>query len=149
MRLTRAFTIIELIFVIVVLGILASVALPKFGKTGTNARVASGKADVMAIRSGILSERQKRLVTGQSGYITGTALNTGGLFKGVLTYAKQDSTAPGKWHKTAEDTNSSSYTYNVDGVSVAFTYTRSNGTFTCSTTTGSDDQKKYCKQLIY
>ncbi len=143
-----AFTMIELIFVIVILGILATVALPKFGDTGTQARIASGKADVMAIRSAILAERQKRVIKGDSSYITGTALNNGGLFKGVLTYPKQDSTATGQWHKTSQDENTSVYDYNVDGVNVQFTYQRSDGTFTCTSGTANQAQK-YCTKMIY
>jgi general secretion pathway protein G len=147
MRTSHAFTIIELIFVIVVLGILASVALPKFASTGTQARVASGKADVAAIRSAILAERQKRIIKGDSSYITVANLDTGGLFGGVLTYPKQNSNTDGNWYTTT--TGNGSYEYYIDGVSVSFSYDDSNGKFTCDPTAGSADQIKYCKALIY
>ena len=61
------FTIIELIFVIVVLGILSAIALPKFIGSQKNAVIARGKSDVSAIRAAIMNERQKRLVLGQVG----------------------------------------------------------------------------------
>jgi general secretion pathway protein G len=156
MRTSRAFTIIELIFVIVVLGILASVALPKFASTGTNARVASGKADVSAIRSAIMAERQKGIIKGQSAYIengTGTdadgnkQLNNGGLFGGVLTYPKQNSNTDGNWYTT--NTANGNFSYIIDGTSVSFDYNATTGTFTCNPTSGTADQKKYCKKLIY
>lgn len=148
MKKSTAFTLIELIFVIIVLGILSAVALPKFTGTSTQARIASGKADVMAIRSAILAERQKRVVQGDPTYITGTNLNSGGNFGGILTYPKQDSSAPGQWHKTSQDENTSVYNYNIDGVNVQFTYTRSDGKFICTSGDATQAQK-YCKQLIY
>ena len=42
----NAFTMIELIFVIVILGILATVALPKFAGVKAQADMATGKAHV-------------------------------------------------------------------------------------------------------
>lgn len=66
----RAFTMIELVFVIVVLGILAAVAIPHFAATRDDAQIAKGRSDVAAIRAAIVSERQGRLMQGQSGYIT-------------------------------------------------------------------------------
>ena len=60
---------IELVFVIVVLGILAAVAIPKFAATRDDAQIAKGRSDVAAIRAAIVSERQGRLLQGQSSYI--------------------------------------------------------------------------------
>ncbi|MBU1990199.1 type II secretion system GspH family protein, partial [bacterium] len=47
----NAFTMIELVFVIVVLGILAAIAIPKFATTRTDAIIAKGRADISSIRS--------------------------------------------------------------------------------------------------
>jgi general secretion pathway protein G len=159
MRTSHAFTIIELIFVIVVLGILASVALPKFASTGTQARIAAGKADVSAIRSAILAERQKRIIQGDSTFITPANLDpvAGSLFGGVLTYAKPDSAAVGNWNRTAQTATTSTYNYNVDGTNVQFIYYSKDvagppainaGTFTCDPA-AAGDAGAYCKQMIY
>ncbi|WP_304544691.1 type IV pilin protein [Sulfurimonas microaerophilic] len=146
MKNSKAFTLIELIFVIIVLGILSAIALPKFTSTGTQARIASGKADVMAIRSAIISERQERLIRGEKNYITASNLDNGGLFGGVLTYPKQNSNTSGNWY--AATTGSGTYQYNIDGTNVQFDYNSSTGTFTC--TSGSSTQaQKYCRQMIY
>ncbi|QOP42330.1 type II secretion system protein [Sulfurimonas marina] len=134
MKKTNAFTIIELVFVIVVLGILSAIALPRFASTGTQARIASGKADVMAIRSAIISERQTRLIKGDSSYINrldnGVTANAAGkkLFDSNTTLS---STSPrllsmpiisgegdGHWIKTGNNT----YAYKISGSSITFTY---------------------------
>lgn len=145
-----AFTMIELMFVIVVLGILAAVALPKFADSGTNARIASGKADVMAIRSAILSERQKRLVKGDGSYITAINLDknsTTQLFGGVLTYPKQASTSEGHW--SLNNNTHGKYIYKVGNESVKFEYDSATGKFTCDgfNAVGST-AADYCSKLI-
>ncbi|MBU0632019.1 type II secretion system GspH family protein [bacterium] len=57
----KAFTLIEIVFVIVVLGILATIALPKFTATRDDAIEASVKKQITAIRTSIENERQARL----------------------------------------------------------------------------------------
>ena len=51
----NAFSIIELIFTIVVIGIIASVAVPKLMSTKTSAQVASLKQDITTITTSIQS----------------------------------------------------------------------------------------------
>lgn len=155
-----AFTMIELVFVIVVLGILAAIAIPKFAATRTDAQISKGRADISSIRSAIMTERQTRLIKGDSKFIAAgngagqldagaAAIGSGPLFGGVLTYPVADSTSDGHWHNlTRPDVNSSTYSFKSGTTSVTFTYTRNNGKFTCSTTTGTTAQKELCKNLI-
>ena len=70
MRNNRAFTMIEVIFVIVVIGILAGVAIPKFAATRDDAEIAKARAAVGAMRSAIATERQKRILKGDFTAIT-------------------------------------------------------------------------------
>ena len=60
----KAFTMIELVFVIVVIGILSAIAIPKFAATRDDAEVSKGRAEVAALRSAIATERQKRILRG-------------------------------------------------------------------------------------
>ncbi|MDF1544354.1 MAG: prepilin-type N-terminal cleavage/methylation domain-containing protein [bacterium] len=49
----KGFTLIELVIIIVVLGILAAVAIPKYQDITSEAKEASGRASLGALRSGI------------------------------------------------------------------------------------------------
>ncbi len=130
----QAFTMVEIIFVIVILGILAAIAVPKFAATRDDADITKGRADVAAIRSAIITERQARLITGDSSYIangTGAGqMDDGGLFGGVLMYPMANvSGKNAKWSATA---GSGTYIFRAAGVDTTFTYDPTNGTFTCS-----------------
>lgn len=134
----NAFTMIEMVFVIVILGILAAVAIPRLAATRTDAEITKGRADVASIRSAIINERQVRLIQGDPTFISGTAMNTGGLFGGVLMYP----IAAADWASTGTTAATNTYTYTIDGTATTFTYTRTDGTFTCVANQGN------CNDLV-
>ena len=60
----KAFTMIELVFVIVVIGILSAIALPRFGGAAEDAYFAKAKATLVTVRVAIKTERQRRILRG-------------------------------------------------------------------------------------
>ena len=98
----KAFTMVELIFVIVILGILAAVAVPKMGSAKTNADISKGKTDVATIRSSILTERQSQLIKGNNTFIEELSNDSSMLFmknkagdRFLLTYGIGSGTTDG------------------------------------------------------
>ena len=156
----NAFTMIELVFVIVILGILASVAIPKFAATRTDAQISKGRSDISSIRSAIMTERQGRLIKGDSDFINrldnGVATDTEGvkLFDSnetlsatspkILSYPVTTKDSDGHWMKTG-DTN---YTAEVENTKVKFNYYNDNGHFDCKGL-NSNKADELCKQLTH
>lgn len=150
------FTMIEVVFVIVVIGILAAIAIPRFAATRDDAQIAKGRSDIAAIRSAIVTERQTRLLRGDILYINhldhvGGAASSDGdmLFDNngtatniLLQYGIASADKNGHWKKTAAD----AYAFKIMNVDVAFTYTQTSGTFMCDTTNGTYGEK--CKLLV-
>ena len=143
----RAFTMIELVFVIVVLGILASIAVPKFAATRTDAEISKGRADISSIRSSIVTERQSRLIKGDSSWISKLSDNDDKLFTGsddnhtLLLYGISPGTTDGHW--SVRDNNYSKYMYKVGGKDCNLTYYDNNGKFILD-----DSQPTICDNLV-
>ncbi|WP_458699641.1 type II secretion system protein [Sulfurospirillum sp. 1307] len=141
----KAFTMIELVFVIVVLGILAGVALPRLLAPADDARLVKVKSDISSIRSAISLLKNKNILEGNmtnNGYPTAlddASLNTEDeeLFDGndtigtLLTYPIYSKNSGG-WKKTGVN----QYSVNVSNKNVVFTYDSSTGKFDCNTSNG-------------
>ena len=150
----KAFTMIELIFVIVVLGILSSIAISKMAVTRDDAQLVKGRSQVSAIRSAITLQRSKNMMSGIVNGGNPTHLddehNTGdgNLFDGnssigkLLDYPVVEKDANGRWQKTAAN----SYTFKVVNTTIPFVYDGA-GSFDCNHTASDANIKKYCKAL--
>lgn len=60
----KAFTMLELTFVIVVIGILSAIALPRFGDASDSAYITSAQSTLATAQAAITTERQRRILRG-------------------------------------------------------------------------------------
>ncbi len=152
------FTMIELVMVIVVLGVLSSIAISKMAVTRDDALITKGKSQVAAIRSAITLQRSKNMMRGMvnggnpthlDALSSATSSDGDNLFdydsnasdstKKILDYPIASKSKNG-WRKVAVD----KYVFNVTNIDVNFTY--SAGSFDC--TRGTDTEaKKLCNTL--
>ena len=86
----KAFTMIELIFVIVIIGILSAVAIPKLSSTAERAYITKAGTVLASVRSSLSTQRQKRILRGLSDPITdlGEGSNAFSYFNGDTTDKK-------------------------------------------------------------
>jgi len=141
-----AFTMIELIFVIVVLGILGAVAIPRLAASRDDAVLVKGKSQVAAIRSGIALQKSKNMLEGTSPFLPTALDNTAGrLFNyndgnssNILEYPiMSEANKDGAWVKT---NTANTYEFRVMGTAHTFFYNNATGTSNCTAGT-------YCTEL--
>ena len=156
----KAFTMIELIFVIVILGIISSIAISKMAVTRDDAIVAKGRSQIAAIRNTISLTRNTNMLMGKGATYParldalGSNRSSDGdkLFdhdtnaadskKQLLDYPVYSKSTNG-WRKVA----AAKYTFNASSTDVDFTYTKSTGNFDCNHADANAAKKKLCKDL--
>ena len=136
-----AFTMIELIFVIVVLGILASIAVPRFAATRDDAIISKARAQVASIRSAIMTEHQRGILQGQTdlprelddaAFITiGEELFDGNSSNRLLNYPIYSKTIQGGWMELR--LNDYQF-YMTSSILIDFNYSTVDMTFDCDHT---------------
>ena len=66
----KAFTMIELIFVVTVIGILSAIAIPKFVQSRDDALITKASTTIAAVRNAIATKRQQNILKGEFADIT-------------------------------------------------------------------------------
>ena len=160
----NAFTMIELIFVIVILGILAAVAMPKYNGVQLDAKIAFEKNRIGALRSTISAIHAKSIIkNGDFTILTDSPDGNGrnGLLVSVSKYnyplnvsVKNEKDNDGKYHITFDNQHEATNGINGAVMAVIMTYSSrdqfSTGkTYIEEATPGEcDKDSEKCKLLI-
>ena len=148
---------IELIFVIVIIGILVAVAIPKLFATRDDAIITKVRTDISNIRSAIVNYHTQEMMKGLDLYpdtLDDANANQENeeLFNGkddvkLLDYPIYSKNADGYWMKI----NDVNYTVKVMDTDVQFDYNKSNGHFDCNNVAANDTykEKEICKKLTH
>lgn len=129
-----AFTMVELIFVIVIIGILSAIAIPKLQGTVNRAYITKGQTTLAAVRGALATERQKRILRANfddiaslsNGFLTFTDEN--GVVGSILQNpVKSGCTIAGCWNSTDGVT----HTFYYDGGSCDFVLNNNQLTGAC------------------
>ena len=123
----KAFTMIELIFVIVALGILAMVALPRLASSKEDAEITRVKAEIAAIRSAIQTYRGANLLSQKPGSGYPEKLD-----KKTIEEITNGTKLSKKYWSVNDSGNQ--LTVTIAGNTTTFTYDKTKGSLTCKKT---------------
>ena len=135
-RTRKGFTLIELLIVVVIIGILAAIAIPKFANTKEKAYLAAMKTDLRN-----LATAQEGYFSDNQDYFAGTASNLGGTVTAVQGYSPSAGVTvtiakvagpPVGWTGTADHTASAKKCYIfVAGGATSFGTAKTEGAPAC------------------
>lgn len=126
------FTMVEIVFVLVIMGILASLLAPKISSAVEDSQIQKAKSELASIRSAIYRLKQERILQGVSEIYPKTLQGKSGIFS-AITKVRFSS------HWSIK--NAKTYAYTLGKNSTPFVYSDTNGTFLCPL------ENELCKRL--
>ena len=135
----KAFTMVELIFVIVALGILAMVALPRLASSKEDAEITRVRAEIAAIRSAIQTNRGAKLLAQKgNGYPEK-------LDEKTIEEITNGTKLSKKYWNVGKDGNQ--LTVTIAGNTTTFTYDKTKGSLTCKKTAPNQNSDPLCRKI--
>lgn len=128
----KSFTLLEIIFAITVIAIMAMVAIPNVFSTLDRTNIIKLKSDIALIRSAIKTVKNQATFKNDNTILTKLDDDNKFLFKNILTQPiiSKEASA-GSWSKMSD----TQYKAWVDAdIFVLFTYNKTNGNFDCDFT---------------
>ena len=112
----KGFTLIELLIVVVIIGILAAIAIPKFANTKEKAYVAAMKSDLR----NLATYEEQYAADNNGAYFSGTATSPASMQgftpSGNVTITATAAVAPASWQGAASHSQTDQTCTMVDGV---------------------------------
>jgi len=124
----KAFTMIELVFVIVIIGILSAVAIPRMAPIVGDAKDTKAKATLSSVRMAIATERQKQILQGIFTGITSLRGSSSGVFS---TFNDENGSRVLEYDVEPCSTTTSKRCWQVDQDKPGVRYTYAIGSKTC------------------
>jgi len=129
----RSFSLIEIIFTIAIISILAIVTIPKLQNSLTKTTNIKIKSDIMLIKDALYNYKTKYILSNETTTIESLDDNNKELFSKILKYPiiSNSSQKLGTWEKLANDRY---IVWIEDDQPLEFIYDKSNITFDCDHT---------------
>ena len=132
----RAFTMIELIFVMVIIGILASIAIPKLWVSRDDAYITKARTQVGSVRASISNAYSTNIMNGKNECPELEGDKDDYVFENILKpYAIKTNQRGINWTFESNSSTETNYTVTINGLSTRFIYkkdTSKNCPFDCN-----------------
>ena len=135
----QSFSILELIFIVVIVGILATVSIPKLSNTTKTTSLVKLKNELNLINDGIKQYQTKAILQGDDISLDSLDEDDINLFSKVLTNPIISSSDINSWSKISNN----SYRYRLNSNDdIVFVYDKDDLTFSC------DKTLDICKEIL-